>query len=161
MRFPFFKRVIDVEVKASIQPEKTQYGLTTGKPIDKNTFKILEDAHNQFYEDRIKVNKEVLENKKKVAIIWKDYINESIKHIPTNYISPITIEEDPRNNFENVCHPRVLLKFTVDYGEGDSKYAKEYNVYAHEHEDSEKAIMVILDDIRQIKKKINSLNKNQ
>jgi hypothetical protein len=159
MRFPFFKKTIKLEVNASVEPKKTQYGLSFGKNIDKDTFKILEKEHNEFYRKRVETNTEVLENKKKAAKVWMEYVIELFKDIPKNYINAVSIEEYQNNDLESHTHPEVFLKFTVDYG--DSKEEKHYFVYAKEHEDSERSIMVLLDDVRKIKKKIQSLNKDK
>lgn len=160
MRFPFFKnKIVEVNIDVSNGPKKTEYGLKEGENISLNSFKTIEENHKDFYKKRVANNTEVLENKRKAAKVWMEYAIELIKDIPKNYISAVYIQEDPRNDLESLTHPIIFLKFTVDYGE--SKQENEYSVYAKEHTDSERCIMRLLEDIRQIKKKIASLNKDK
>lgn len=152
MKLPFFKKKIEI----TVSKEKTTFGLVNDNPITMNTFKTLEEKHNEFYRERYEKNKKILEGKLAASKIWLAYVSEIIDDIPTKYIPIISIVQDERNDLDSIVHPSVYLKFHIDYG-NDKIVEKQYDVYALEHENSETSILKLLGDIRELKKNIKSL----
>lgn len=151
MRIPFFNKHIKVEITDA--PKTTRLGLVEGTPITQSSFKKVKDRFDQFYIDRVEQNKEIFEGKLAKANEWVEFVKGLIKDIPKDNISCIYIKNEPQNDMESISSPRVYLAIEYISSPGCSSY-RQYEIFSNEHENSERSINDILEDVKKFKKEI-------
>lgn len=151
MKIPFFNKQVKVEINEA--PKTTRLGLVEGTPITNSSFKKIEEKFNQFYIDRVEQNKKILDAKLVKATEWLEFVKGLIKDIPKENISTIQIKNEPTNDLESIISPRVYLAIEYVRSPGNSSH-RQYEIYALEHDESERSIHNILEDIKKFKKEI-------
>ena len=153
MKIPFFNKKVKVDV--TVTPNTTQLGLVEGKPITQETFKKVETEFNKFFSDRVERNKKIYEDKIAVAKEWVEFVKYLIRFIPKENISCIAIKDEPTNDLESIVAPRVYLAMEFISSPERSSY-RQYEIFAKEHDSSEKSINDILSDVKNFMKEIAS-----
>lgn len=149
MRIPFFGK----------KPKNTtMFGLVEGDVLSPNSFKTVEGNFKKYYNKHVEKNTKILNDKLEKAKLWTEFIVNATKDIPKEHIGEIKTVIDPNNDLESVAMPRVFIQ--VQYiNKNDDKPARQYDVYIHEHTESERSMNTILEDIRFFKRELKKDSK--
>jgi len=132
--------------------EQTSRGLIIAEQLTPASFKIVEDSVEQFYKKLRDINQQAINKKLKASEMYIQYIRENTAFIPKENCH--TIKVSTSTELESHSGNEVTISFNV-YFEGKVKHYV-YSVYSICHNESDRTLSCIVEDIRRLKKLFNS-----
>lgn len=115
-------------------------------PLTKESFVKVKTEIENVYNERISLNKEILESKLKSAKLWTIMILEELKSFDKRQIDTIHTYEDPKNDLESIISPRVFIEIR------GHDINEKLEVFSAEHKLSRDSIIRLYEFIRTLKK---------